>query len=291
MAAEGEFSLDQVEDPCSRLDDFHIRRAAVPERAFMLETRRIRSRLEDVIEIEIGPRLVLLHRGSAAPPSDRRPSWEEIETLATLAIGNDESAATAHFESVRAQRHSFATLLTFFLAPAAQHLGEMWRQDLCDFFDVTVGIGRLQAMMDRFDSTDGIPAHDVRRRALLIALPGETHLLGVKMVTKFLEATGWSVTFECGRQTEDIARTVAGEWIGVVGVTLSTASRIEQAAKTIAAVRRASRNRNIGVMVGGPAFQANAELVAQVGADAAGFDAPTASVLASHLLMRQAAVN
>lgn len=288
MAAEGDFSLDQIEDPCPRLDGFHSRRA---ERAFRLETQRIRSRLEDVIEIDIGPRLVLLHRGSSPASPDRKPSWEEIETLATLAIGNDEAAATAHFESVRAQKHSFATLLTFFLAPAAQHLGEMWRQDLCDFFDVTIGIGRLQALMDRFDSTDGIPVQDVRRRALLISLPGETHLLGIRMVTKFLEAIGWSVTFECGRCAEENARTVAGEWIGVVGVTLSTASRLEQAAKTIAAVRNASKNCQIGVMVGGPAFQAQAELVAQVGADAAGFDAPTASVLASHLLMRQAAVS
>jgi len=242
-----------------------------------------------VIEIEIGPRLVLLHRGSAAPAPERRPTREEVEALATLAIGKDEAAATAHFEAVRAQRHSFATLLTCFVAPAAQRLGELWQQDVCDFFDVTVGIGRLQALMDRFDSTDGMPLQDVRRRALLIALPGETHLLGAHMVAKFLEATGWNVTLDRGRLAEDNARIVADEWIGVVGVTLSTASRLELAARTIRTVRLASRNPRVAVMVGGPAFNADPELVAQVGADAAGFDAPTAAVLASHLLMRQSA--
>ncbi len=66
MASEGDFSLNQVEERCLRVDDFHVRRAPDPEPAFRLEVQRLRSRLEDVIEIEIGPRLVLLHRGSSA---------------------------------------------------------------------------------------------------------------------------------------------------------------------------------------------------------------------------------
>ena len=40
---------------------------------------------------------------------------------------------------------------TFFIAPAALHLGEMWQQDLCDFFEVTLGVGRLQMLMNRLE--------------------------------------------------------------------------------------------------------------------------------------------
>jgi methanogenic corrinoid protein MtbC1 len=47
-------------------------------------------------------------------------------------------------------------------------------------------------------------------------------------------------------------------------------------------------NRAIGVMVGGPAFTRNPDLVARVGADAAAVDAPTAVILAKKLLMSQA---
>jgi MerR family transcriptional regulator, light-induced transcriptional regulator len=288
MAAEGDFSLNQAEYPCSRANDFHVRAVARVGPSFQMEKERVRKDLEDVIEIEIGPRLVLLHGGSSAPCADRRPTREDVETLANLAIGRDEAAAWAHFESVRARKYSYATLLASFVAPAAQHLGELWRQDLCDFFDVAVGIGRLQALMDRFDTNDVAPTPDIRRRALLIALPGETHLLGPQMVAKFLEATGWSVSLECGRLAEENARTVAEEWIGVIGLTLSTIARLEQAARTIATVRCASRNPHVSIMVGGAAFNDDPGLVAQVGADAAGFDAPTATVLASHLLMRQA---
>jgi MerR family transcriptional regulator, light-induced transcriptional regulator len=287
MVSEGEFSLDPVTQTCSRIDDYRMGRTGPPGSVLQQETQNVRLRLEDVIEIEIGPRLVLLHRGSAGPLRDSRPSAEEIETLAGLAIGSDEAAATAYFETVRAHQHSFATLLTCLVAPAAQRLGELWQQDLCDFFDVTVGVGRLQALMDRFDSTDSTPSCDARRRAVLIALPGEKHLLGANMVTKVLEATGWSVTVEHGLAAERNARTVAEEWFGVLGLTVGADARLEQAARTIATVRRASMNPHIGVLVGGAAFNGHPEFVTQVGADAAGFDAPTAAVLASHLLMRQ----
>ena len=96
----------------------------------------------------------LLHHNSDRPVARKKPTREEIERLAILAIGNDEAGAIAHFENVQAQQYSFETLLAYFIAPAAQYLSELWKQDLCDFFDVTVGEVRLQAIMDRFGSTD-----------------------------------------------------------------------------------------------------------------------------------------
>ncbi len=207
-----------------------------------------------------------------------------------LVIGTDEAATVAHFEKVCAQHHAYSTLLAYFVAPAAQFLGELWKQDLCDFLEVTIGIGRLQAFMDRLATPEPVSAADVMRRALLIALPGETHLLGVRMVAKFLESTGWDVTVEEHLPAEDNAKTVAMEWFGVVGVSMSVASRAELAARTVAAVRHASLNPHVAIMAGGKALIENPELAFQIGADAVGYDAPTAVVLASHLLVRQAAM-
>lgn len=290
MAVEGVFSSAQFEYVCLTRDSSSASLDALRQPAVQEKRPPVRSRLADIVAVEIGPRLVLLHYDGLAAPPERRPSRDEIETLASLAIGHDEAAATAYFESIRAQEHSFATLLTFFLAPAAQHLGELWKQDVCNFFDVTVGVGRLQALMDRMSVPEAAPGSDFYRRAVLIVLPGETHCLGVRMVAKLLETTGWYVTIEEERPAADNARTVAEEWVGVVGVSLSVVSRLELAARTIAAVRSASINPRLGVMVGGNAFNEHPELVARVGADGAGFDAPTAAVLASHLLMRQTAL-
>jgi MerR family transcriptional regulator, light-induced transcriptional regulator len=284
MAAHGEFSTDQFG---SGGEDLKIGRP-VRSQVLNFETRFIRSRLKDAMEVDIAPRLLLLHSAAAGLSPDKRPTRSEIEQLATLAIGRDEAAAIAHFESVHAQEHSFASLLAYFVAPAAQHLNELWKQDLCDLFDVAVGEIRLQAIMDRFASTGSPPTANSHHRAVLVAPPGETQVFGIKVVERFLEASGWDVTFERPRQAEDVANAVAEEWVAVVGVTVSAFARLEMAARTIARIRRDSMNRGVGVMVGGSLFAENPRLVVQVGADAAWLDAPTAAATATRLLDRQA---
>ena len=265
-------------------------RAAPAKARAAPHARQAAQSLSRIVEADIGPRLVLFHQESlAAAAPERRPTREDIERLAMLVIGNDEAATVAHFEKVRAQDHSYTTLLTYFVAPAARLLGELWKEDVCDFFEVTIGVGRLQAFMDRLTAPEALSAGDVRRRALLIALPGESHVFGVRMVAKVLEATGWDVTLEEQQSAEHNARTVAAEWFGVVGVTVNVASRAELAARTVELVRNASLNRRIAVMAGGNALIEEPELALQIGAEAIGFDAPTAAVLASHLLTRQAA--
>jgi methylmalonyl-CoA mutase cobalamin-binding subunit len=287
MAAHGDFSIDRFGAACPAIEEIGTYQRARSRPIFNVEAPFIRSRLEHAIEIEIGPRLVLLHHGASVLPPEKRPTREDIEQLATLAIASDETAATAHFEYV-AQQYSFATLLAYLVAPAAQHLIQLWKHDLCDLFDVTVGEIRLQAIMDRFSSSDSPPIPDPRHRAVLVAPPGETKVFDMKVVERFLEATGWNVTFERPRRAKDAASTVAEEWVAVVGLTVGDAQRVETAAKTIAKVRHDSMNRRIGVMVGGSIFAESPRLVAQVGADAAWLDAPTAAAAAARLLDRQA---
>jgi len=246
--------------------------------------------LEQIVETDIGPRLCLFHQEPAASaPPHSRPSREDVQRLAELVIGTDEAAAVAHFEKVRAQNYSYSTLLAYFVAPAARTLGEFWREDICDFVEVTIGVGRLQTFMDRLATPEPLSAGDARRRILLIAPPGETHLLGVRIVAKVLEAAGWDVTLEELLPAEHNAQTVASDWFGVVGITVSVEQRVETAARTIALVRNASLNSRVAFMAGGAALVEQPELAMRIGADAVGLDAPTAPFLASHLLMRQAA--
>lgn len=286
MSADG-VVFRHVPDICLPLGPAALRKVTLPTH----DVDEAKTSLERIVDVEIGPQLVLFHheQGAICPP-ERRPTRSDIERLAILVIGTDEAATVAHFEKVRAQQHAYSTLLAYFVAPAAQFLGQLWKQDVCDFFEVTIGIGRLQAFMDSLATPEPVSAADIMRRALLIALPGETHLLGVRMVAKFLESTGWDVSIEENLAAEDNAQTVASEWIGVVGVSMSVASRVELAARTIAVVRQASLNPHIAVMAGGKALVENPQLAFQIGADAVGYDAPTAVVLASHLLMRQAAM-
>lgn len=269
---------------------FYGARSAPPRALPPREAETRRSRLASVIADEILPRLQRFHHEIAkagAPPD--APSSEEIVEFGALTIGPDIGAASLYFDKMRAKGHSLDTLFVHFLAPTARHLGELWEQDLCDFIDVTIGVGRLQELLSIFGAADqGVT--ELHHRALLIATPGERHLFGLDMVASFMRNAGWTVSLGAGLGVEESAAVAAREWYGVAGVTLSAPSGLEAAAAAINAIRRSSVNRAISVIAGGPVFSQRPELALQAGADAAAIDAPTAVLLAKKLLLAQAGV-
>jgi methanogenic corrinoid protein MtbC1 len=70
----------------------------------------------------------------------------------------------------------------------------------------------------------------------------------------------------------------------VVGISVGVDARLDWLKSGIAAVRHASRNRAIGVLVGGPVFSADPGLAARVGADATALDGRRAADTAETLL-------
>jgi hypothetical protein len=60
-------------------------------------------------------------------------------------------------------------------------------------------------------------------------------------------------------------------------------SRIDGVAEFVRAIRQASRNRLVAVMVGGPVLVARPELAVLMGADATANDGPMAVQRAEHL--------
>ena len=122
-----------------------------------------------------------LSAGTPADPRRRRASRDACDRNGRSRDGR------AFREGSRPAPRLFDACSRISLALPRELLGEFWKQDVCDFFEVTIGVGRLQAFMDRLAAPEPVSAGDVMRRALLIALPGETHLLGVRIVAKVLE--------------------------------------------------------------------------------------------------------
>lgn len=248
--------------------------------------------LTSVVETEVIPRLLLARRaGSGAVPArddgGSAPTPEEVEELVALAVAHDGERASAYVEAVRAARGaSVETLYLDLLAPAARRLGELWTADLCTFADVTVALGRLQQVMrglgPAFRGESGQRGHG--RRALLAPVPGEQHTFGLVMVADFFSRAGWDVWSGPAASRAELVALVRADWFAVVGLSAGGDTHIAALAATIRAVRRASRNRAVGVLVGGPAFVARPELAALVGADATAADGRQAVLQAQSLL-------
>jgi MerR family transcriptional regulator, light-induced transcriptional regulator len=117
----------------------------------------------------------------------------------------------------------------------------------------------------------------------MMTVAGEQHGFGISMVEKFLEAGGWQVWSEAEATPALLASRVRDRWFAAAGLTLSGTDNIDKVRQAIAAIRAHSANPEIGVMVGGPVFNADPSLVAAVGADGTAASAPTAVLMAQKL--------
>ncbi len=261
----------------------------VPKVIKRADFRERQARLAGVIAQQIVPRLLMIHKNARRENGGLGTfTREEITEFGDLTMAPDSAAAHAYFEKMRARGHSLDTLFVHLLAPTARRLGEYWEQDLCDFIDVTIGVARLQELLTIFGAADDIPLIDLQHRVLLATAPGEQHVFGIDMVGKLMRGAGWDVAIRKGPSVKEIAAAVAADWYAVVGVALSAEDGLEEIGRSIDEMRRVSRNKHIGVMVGGPVFTGHPERAIQVGADGVADDAPAAVILAKKLLLMQA---
>ena len=179
------------------------------------------------IENEIIPRLMISHRSTeqclTLPAlTSHTVTAEDVLTFAKLVLSADENLARACVQAMRLRGISVETIYLDLLAPAARHLGELWEQDLCDFIDVTVGLGRLQQVLRElspaFGQSNDRPANG--RCALLLPCPGEQHTFGLVMVAEFFRRAGWDVAGgESGPERAPTAM-AKQEWFDVIGFSL-----------------------------------------------------------------------
>lgn len=248
------------------------------------------AHLARTLEREVIPRLAASHRAVHPEASNdaRVPRVEpmEIEAFTAQVVAGDEARLAATVAALRARGASLETVFMSLLAPTARYFGELWTDDRCDFATVTVGLGRLQRLMRELSPAFGTEvAHPpCGRRALLVRAPGEQHSFGLSMVAEFFRRAGWEVVAGGADADVDPISAVHREWFDVAGFSVGGEARLGWLPGCIAAVRQASRNRSVRVLVGGPVLSVRPDLASQVGADAGAPDGSAAPSLAESLL-------
>ncbi len=256
------------------------------------------ARLISTIEGEIVPRLVLSRRVTrrtemAQKGAAKSPDRTDVAELVRLLLHHDVPVASAYVETVRQRGATLETVCLELLAPAARELGTLWEQDECDFMQVTVGLCRLHQLLrelsPEFASEDDERTGD--RRVLLATCPGDQHTFGIALVAQFLRRAGWDVWHEFLASSTEILEVSRQHWFSVIGLSVATETRLDDLADTIKAIRASSRNRSVGILVGGPILVHKPELAVIVGADATAVDGPQAVLRAEHIFASLAAAN
>lgn len=249
------------------------------------------SALARMVEGEIIPRLLVNCRtqGTVTPfarPGSVKPDVKDIDMLASSAIRDDAQQLLAQVEAQMARGISLESMLVDMLAPAARLLGEWWEQDACDFIDVTMGLWRLQEVVHDIAGRAGAQATRASncRTALFSVAPGDDHAFGSLMVEEMFRHAGWSGRTARNHSADQLVAEVRQHYFDLVALTVSTDRHIDALAELIAAMRNASCNPDIIIMVGGWMFNQDASLCDHVGADASAPDGRSAVTLADMLM-------
>jgi methanogenic corrinoid protein MtbC1 len=252
--------------------------------------------LARVIEVDIIPRLLLAHRDQtgpvaivAQPAASIPPGYADQFAAATLT--EEVAPLLARAEALMASGVTVETIYLELLAPAARRLGAWWDEDACDFVDVTMGLWRIQEIVHALSALiPGIaPMEGASRRALFAPAPGEQHGLGAIIVEEFFRRAGWQTWSAPALDEDELVALASGRAFEIIGLTVSVEQHLATLPRTIAAVRRASRNPDVRILVGGRVFVDRPELATEIGADGTAADGRLAVALAETLVLERLA--
>ena len=246
-----------------------------------------RAHLADVIEAQVVPRLVLAHRSPWQPAqADRTPDEDSVQTFTESVLSGNLDLASRHIAGMGVRGVPMESVYLELLAPSARLLGQMWIDDRCDFTAVTLATWRLHQLMRDISPAfigGGLP-RTRERRILLAPSPGEQHSFGLAMVADFFRRGGWDVWSAPSGNVRELCQIASADWFAVIGFSAGCETHLDGLASAIHSLRRTSRNRTVGIMVGGAAFDQHPEFVGLLGADASARDGRHAVAQAEALL-------
>ena len=243
------------------------------------------SHLFTALEEKIIPRLLKTHEHEQEIPL-MRPSVAEVDDFFARLLVDDVAGIAAAVDRMVARGLSAESVVLDVFVACARRIGQQWSDDCSDFVAGTVATGRLHQELHRLSPVFGseVGPRPGAYRVLLAQPPNEAHLLGLAVVAEFFRRDGWDVVGGVAGAVEDPVQRVRDEWFDAVGLSVGSQMRLPWLKDCVAAMRQASRNPALVVLVGGPVFTNDPALHREMGvdlhADAASAPGLTADLIA-----------
>lgn len=264
-----------------------LKRFLMPQRPSASEA--LSAELKLIAERDVVPRLILAEKRAGSTAENRVATAKEIHEFELFVVHESFSHCSDFVKSLREEGVSLKSLYLGLFAPAAQELGERWVEDELSFADVTIALSRIQSLMNEWqEEAPPLKLSAAERRILLASAHGEQHELGIKIVGELFRMEGWDVTGGVGLGPgQDLNGLLRSNWYSVVGLSASNEDRAQRLRDEITAIRKASQNQNIAVLVGGPGFMQHPEIAEIIGADGVSSDGATAVAVAETAITRK----
>lgn len=209
-------------------------------------------------------------------PLGAEPLAKTALTLARLLVAGDEHEAFALIEKAcpRGRDEGLDDLIGLF-EPASRFLGDLWREEGCSEFEVTLALCRMQRAL-RLRHAGAVPAPGPGAgmpHALVVPQPGEPHALGAALDSEVLAQAGWDVDSDFPDDDAALEHLLAERWYDALDLSLSGAlghdDWLPMVTRTVDKARAASRNPELVVVVSGRVFREHDGASSEVHADLA----------------------
>lgn len=240
---------------------------------------------------EIIPKIVMALRSPPKPVEITDGDSAKAVQFAAVVIGSSDDAPFDFVDNLLMQGMTVEAVFLHLLTPTARHLGAMWEADTTDFANVTLGVSRMQRILRKLGESF-LTEQDREtggESALLTVIPGEQHSFGLSIVAEFFRRSGWNLCTGPFLSHRELTSLLQNQWFDIVGFSVCSDRRLNELRKDIDDIRRDSRNRHVGIMLGGPMLISHPELVTSLGADMMSIDAATAPQQARNLITEKTA--
>ncbi len=244
-----------------------------------------------IIESDIVPRLLMAHT-ITSPKRSRKKAVEiddaAVSRFASLPMEVEAAELMDEVDRFLSDGIDVETVYVDLLAPTARALGESWERDECDFIEVTMGLWRLQEVMreigGRYPSLRQKSGPSNCVSALFSPMPGDDHSFGALMIDDVFARAGWNSEAVPQPERRELLDTVSRRPFDLIGLTVTRECPPGTLRNLILALRKASNNPQVAILIGGHFVNNDPAIVAEVGADGTGTDARAALDVAGRLV-------
>lgn len=169
--------------------------------------------------------------------SDKSSRSQIVDDLVAALLAEDPLAAAALIEDQFQAGVTYDAIHLGYLAPAARELGEKWTDDEITFAQVTVGTGRIYGIMRSLSRRVVRQDTPVQKAALVACIPGETHVLGVRMATDLLREKGWMIDLHMSLDHDTLVEKVVESGHIIIGLSAAGQHALPALARLVLAIR------------------------------------------------------
>ena len=247
-----------------------------------LDDARVKGALARFVSRKLIPRLA--EQTARARRRAFRARNVDLSAMCGLVLRNAADPVIAQIDAQRRAELSQAPNLPDLLTRIAQRLGEYWADDRCTFLEMGLALSRLHDILNGQSHAADRSLRGADYKIALLGLPGDQHLLGLSMVERAFTAHGWDArTMRCDHRS-DMERLVGEHWFAGIGLGVNMDRQLDQAQDAIQAIRAASLNKDVWIIVGGAILSTDEARACALDADAFAHDAQEAVVLAEGLM-------